>query len=150
MIQIRVLPCPRCGLAKTRDGRPYWLERYPEHAPTPFRYRCMGCNPQLDPKIGALEIRHHEFYSLKPLTLEDMESTGLLPLFLRDYKMGVFTDEQATDLLVAGFRPEDLVSESELRASSAGASARPEPTGPSPGPAPGSSAESPSTGDSPG
>jgi hypothetical protein len=107
---IRVLPCPNCGQATLKNGEPYWLLTAPPVSAikSVFRYACYRCMATKDSKAQSLEITVGEFYSTVPMRIEEMEQTGILARFLRDYKMGVLTDAQARDLFEAGFYPDEL------------------------------------------
>lgn len=78
----RVLPCPKCGTAKLRDGSgkmiPYEMGRPPSAFLTPgkaFEYLCMGCAraPQLEgmsiknASSGRCTISKTAFYALPDL-----------------------------------------------------------------------------------
>jgi hypothetical protein len=109
VIGVRYLPCPRCNIAKTRDGKPYWMTRLPT-VPTPFRYVCQGCNPDHDPRHGSIEISFAVFSSLPIRTTDELHQDGLLLTFLRDYKFAVANLDQARDLFAAGFMPDELLA----------------------------------------
>lgn len=78
----RVLPCPKCGTAKLKDGAgkmiPYEMGRPPSAFLTPgkaFEYLCMGCArpAQLEgmsiknASSGRLSISKMAFYALPDL-----------------------------------------------------------------------------------
>jgi hypothetical protein len=111
---VRILPCPNCGIATLKDGSPYWLVHFPTVNvgvlnSGVFQYVCYRCVSTRDSKATRLELTPQDFYSLQPLSMEQLETHGLLEKFLRDYGMGgAITPAQARDLFQAGFFPEDL------------------------------------------
>jgi len=100
---IRILSCAKCGdgLARTHDGRPYWLRALPEHT-VAFSYLCYGCHtPQ--------QVTQFDFARLPPLAITDLLRHDLGRLLLSDLTLGgALQFEEALDLYQAGFTAGEL------------------------------------------